>query len=79
MNSPLSATIANPQTQFCLRFERHLRDLSARRRCSVAVGFGPAWERALEDVPLEDEAQATVYWQLIRWAQRADLFTARTR
>jgi len=75
MNNPLSTAASNPQAQFCLRFERHLRELATRRRCSIAVGFGPAWERALEDVPLEDKEQATVYWELIRRAQGADLFT----
>ena len=65
----------NRQAQFCLRFEEHLRELYAKRRYSVAVGFGPAWEKALEEVPLQDEDQPPVYWQLINWAKQAELFT----
>ena len=74
MHGTLNPATPNPQAQFCLRFEQHLRELS-KRRYSVAVGFGPAWEKALEEVPLEDDDQPSVYWQLINWAKQAKLFT----
>jgi hypothetical protein len=76
MKSSERQTTLNSQAQFCLRFERHLRELWARRRYPVAQGFGPAWEMALEEVPLEDEEQGTVYRALIDWAKQSKLFTA---
>ena len=75
MHTTSRACAPNPQAQFCLQFQRHLRDLAAKKRYSVARGFGPAWERALDEVPLEDDDQAKVYWQLINWAKRSELFT----
>jgi hypothetical protein len=78
MNPPPSRTGSNHQAQFCLRFERHLRRLSSDRRCSIADGFGLAWEKALDEVPLQDEEQPAVYWQLLCWAKRSELFTSET-
>ena len=75
MHGTLNQPIRNPQAQFRLRFELHLRELYAKRRYPVAIGFGPAWEQAMEDVPLQDEDQPSVYWQLINWAKQAKLFT----
>ena len=62
--------------QFCLRFQRHFCSEVARRH-SAAEGFGPAWEKALAEVPLEDTDQAVVYWDLIRRAREGELFTSR--
>lgn len=57
------------QEVFRLRFQRHLRVLLSTKRCSAAEGFGPAWELTLREVPLQDEEQAPVYWQLVGWAK----------
>lgn len=64
----------NLQERFCLRFERRLREVLSRQ-CSVAEGFGPAWEATLSEVPLAEADQATVYWTLIDWARNDELFT----
>ena len=29
----------------------------------------------MDEVPLEDDEQAAVYWQLLCWAKRSELFT----
>lgn len=77
MNRSGTSAAANMQAQFCLRFQRHLHSLPVDCCESLAKSFGPAWERALEEVPLEDDDQAKVYWELIQQAQRSQLFTAR--
>jgi hypothetical protein len=59
---------------FRLRFQRLFRDFSVHA-CSAAESFGPAWEKAMEEVPLEETQQAEVYGQLIRWAKEHELFT----
>jgi hypothetical protein len=72
MQPNLQPDVSSPQAQFCLHFIRHLEELFLKRRYSVAQGFGPAWEKAMEEVPLEDEDQPSVYWQLIRWAKQTE-------
>jgi hypothetical protein len=59
------------QERFRLCFQKRLRDYFSRQH-SAAEGFGRAWEKTLEEVPLSDADQAEVYWQLIEWA-RGDL------
>ena len=63
------------QERFRLRFEERLRQLLASHR-SAAEAFGPAWEDTIEAVPLDEDDQAGIYWQLIRWASSEELFTA---
>jgi hypothetical protein len=53
---------------FRLRFQQLLSEY-ASRRCSVAEGFGPAWERAIEEISLPDHEQGPVYQELIAWAK----------
>lgn len=48
---------------------------AAVRHDCAAEGFGLAWEQTLDEVPLDDAAQAEVYWELIRWARSNELFT----
>ena len=75
MNGHPSTRARNSQEQFRLRFEQRLRALLASHS-STAEGFGLAWGATLEEVPLAEENQAAVYWQLIRWAANDELFTA---
>ncbi len=62
------------QRQFYLRFQQRLLGL-LDRGYTVAEGFGPAWEKTLDELPLEDGEQPQVYWDLIRWAKSDELFT----
>ena len=57
---------------FRARFQRALRNC-VRRRFSVAECFGVIWLETLEDIRLEEEDQADLYNELIRWA-KYDLF-----
>lgn len=63
------------QERFRLRFEQRLRELLCGHQ-SAAEAFGRAWEQALEEVPLDEDDQPAVYWELIRWAGSEELFTA---
>jgi hypothetical protein len=60
--------------RFRLCFQKRLRDYFFLQR-SAAEGFGLAWEKTLEEVPLSDADQAEVYWQLIDWARSDFSFT----
>jgi hypothetical protein len=60
--------------RFRWHFQRRLREYLARHG-SVAEGFGPVWERILQEVPVEEAEQAELYWELIQWARGYELFT----
>ncbi len=62
------------QERFRLEFQRGLARYWAGHR-SIAVGFGIVWEKTLEQVPLDDDLQATAYRELVHWARTAELFT----
>jgi hypothetical protein len=51
--------------RFRLQFQQGLREYLAQHSCA-AEGFGVVWERTLEQVPLEEAAQADIYWELIQ-------------
>jgi len=69
----------NPQQAFCLRFKRRIRELLALDH-SAAESFGVVWERTLDEVSLDDDGQAEIYWELIEWAGAEQLSTgARAR
>ncbi len=74
MNRHCGGIGCKSQRAFRLRFKKRLRDLLARHQ-TPAEGFGPAWEATLQEVPLADEQQGEVYWQLIDWARSDELFT----
>jgi hypothetical protein len=74
MSRHLAENTPKSKELFRLRFEQLLRDYALARR-STAEGFGLAWEKTLEDVPLAEEEQPTIYWELIRWARGRELFT----
>lgn len=57
-----------------MRFRRRLLDALASHQ-STAQAFGPTWEATLEEVPLDDQEQALIYWQLIAWVRSDELFT----
>ena len=61
--------------RFRLQFQQALREYLARHS-STAAGFGQVWERTLEQVPLQEAAQAELYWELLQWARSYDLFTS---
>ncbi len=63
------------QTHFRLRFQKRFREL-LQRDLPAAESFGPAWEAAIDAVPLEEDDQAEVYRELINWARAQYLFTA---
>jgi hypothetical protein len=69
MNRHCGDSGCKSQEAFQLRFRRHLRVLLCVKHCSAAEGFGPAWELTLREVPLQDEDQAPVFWQLVGWAK----------
>jgi hypothetical protein len=60
--------------RFRLKFQQGLREFLARNG-SAAEGFGLVWEQTSEHVPLKEEEQAGLYWELIQWARSYDLFT----
>jgi hypothetical protein len=68
MNRIRHGTACKSQEDFRLRFQQLLSEYSDHRR-SAAEGFGPAWEQALEEVPLSDSEQGVVYRELIAWAK----------
>jgi len=74
MNLDCSGICCKSQQQFRLRFQERLLKFLARHR-SAAEAFGPTWEATLEEVPLADEEQGAVYWELIDWARSDELFT----
>jgi hypothetical protein len=74
MNRNWGGDCCKSHALFRLRFEMRLRKL-LERGYSVAEGFGPAWEWALEEAPLEEDEQGSVYRELIHWAGTAKLFT----
>ncbi len=53
---------------FRARFQRSLRNC-VRRRFSVAESFGVVWMETLEEVRINDDEQAQLYDELIRWAK----------
>ena len=63
-----------PQERFRLRFQQRLTDYQLRRG-SAAEGFGLVWEKTLEEVPVDDNAQGKLYRELIQWARSDELFT----
>ena len=73
MNTGSDGVDCNLQARFCLRFQRLLREL-IKRGYPLAEGFGPAWEAAMEDVPLEEAVRGPVYRRLIAWASAQLLF-----
>ena len=70
--------LSNPQAQFRLCFQRALI-LYLLHGGSAADGFGPLWEKTLEQVPVDDEAQGELYRELISWAKSDELFTTARR
>ncbi len=78
MNRLLAQNGCKSQELFCLRFKRRLREL-LELDYSAAEAFGPAWEETLDEVALPDSFQGQVYWQLIDWAGRLELFTEANR
>jgi hypothetical protein len=75
MNTVSDSVDCRLQARFCLRFQRLLRELT-QRGYPLAEGFGPAWEAAMEDVPLEEAVHGPVYRRLIAWAGAERLFTS---
>ena len=43
----------------------------------MAEGFGVIWEKTLDEVPVDDDAQGELYRELIDWARSDRLFTGR--
>lgn len=74
MNMVSDGVDCGVQARFCLHFQQLLREL-IQRGYPLAEGFGPAWEAAMEDVPLEEAAHGSVYRRLIAWASGEALFT----
>ena len=60
--------------RFRLRFQQRLANYLFRQG-SVAEGFGVIWEKTLEEVPVDDDAQGELYRELINWARDDKLFT----
>ncbi len=75
MNKHFESIGSNSQRLFSLRFKRQMRELLAQGH-SAAETFGIVWEKTLDAFPVEDSDQAPVYWELIEWVGRPDLFTA---
>lgn len=61
--------------RFRLRFQRALQRYASMHG-SVARAFGLVLERTLQEVPVDDDTQVRLYWELIRWAKSCELFTA---
>ena len=77
MNRQCGGNGCKSQEAFRVQFQRRLRE-RLNWGYTLAEGFGPAWENALEQVPLEDEEQGLAYRQLIEWA-RTDALLASSR
>jgi hypothetical protein len=65
----------NMKERFRLQFQQGLREHLARH-AYTAEGVGLVWERTLGEVPLQEPAQAELYWELMQWARSYDLFTS---
>ena len=76
MKSPDFPDHFNPQHRFRLRFKRQLADFQLRHG-STAEGFGVMWEKTLDELPVDDDAQGQLYRELINWAMSDKLFTNR--
>jgi len=74
MHKPQPTSGCNSQQAFCLRFKRRIRELLALGH-SAAESFGIVWERTLDALPLDDDGQAEIYWELIEWAGAEQLST----
>ena len=61
--------------RFC--FRRWLTNYQSEHD-SGAQGFGIVWEKTLEEVPIDEEAQGQLYRELISWAKSAGLFKVPT-
>ena len=76
MHAQMPPAFCKSNEQFRLRFKSQFRHVLADHY-SAAEAFGRAWERTLIEVPLPDDEQGTVYWDLIGWAKSYELFTSR--
>ena len=74
MHAQSQTTFCKAHEQFKLRFKSRFKQLLSKH-ASAAEAFGPAWERTVIEVPLPDNDQGVVYWDLIGWAKSYDLFT----
>ncbi len=72
MNAERTATDLKLSDRFRLFFKRHLADYQAQHGFAPE-GFGVAWEKALEQAPVDEQAQAQLYRELIDWA-KSELF-----
>src|SRR4051812_32328746 len=68
MNNQCGGNGCKSQEAFQVQFQQRLRE-RLDSGYTLAEGFGPAWETALELVPLEDEEQGIAYRHLIEWAR----------
>jgi hypothetical protein len=59
--------------RFRLRFQQRLTD-HLLREGSAAEGFGLMWEKTLEEIPVDEEAQGDLYQGLINWVKSDELF-----
>lgn len=78
MNTDWAGNQCKRQRLFRLRFQQRLRRV-LEWGGSAAVEFGSTWEATLNEVPLSDEQQARVYWELIKWTKGSKLFTGPDR
>ena len=65
---------SNSQERFRLCFKKTLQEYLARDG-STAKGFGIAWEKTSEQVPLDETVQGALYRELLGWASDEELFT----
>jgi len=63
---------------FRVQFQHRLREHLARES-SAPEAFQLAWDRTIQDVGLQEGAQAPLYWELVNWARSYDLFTRTDR
>jgi hypothetical protein len=75
MNFDSAHSDCKSHQRFRLRFQRRLTEYQLRHG-SAAEGFGAIWEKTLEELPIDDEAQGELYRELISWARSDELFTS---
>jgi hypothetical protein len=76
MHAQAQSDFCKLHEQFNLQFKSRFKQLLTEHY-SAAEAFGRAWEGTVIEVPLRDENQGTVYWDLIGWAKSYELFTNR--
>ncbi len=78
MKSYLAPSRCKLNECFRARFQRRLAHYRAQHD-SAAEGFGVIWEKTLEEVPVDEEAQGQLYRDLIRWAKSDESFMLQKR